>query len=119
LRNGHHGIALYTGEGQLVWGTGTDNVALEAGHHFVNYTFESLPLRPGPYSWHVTIFEDQVLLDSSYCVPQLLISTVPTGHRRDECAGFLNIDYSVVLHSTGGREHHAPEQAAAPVGTSG
>lgn len=95
IRNGHHGIALHDQEGRLVWGTGTDNLNLAPGAHLFVYHFESLPLRPGPYQWFVTLIENDVIVDSAHCLPNLLVSTTPTGHRRDECAGILNLNYSV------------------------
>jgi ABC-type polysaccharide/polyol phosphate transport system ATPase subunit len=95
LKNGHHGIALSNSEGMLVWGTGTDELVLEPGVHAIEYAFESLPIKPGAYQWLVTLFEDQVTLDTHVCVPELIVSTIPTGHRRDECAGVLNLRYSI------------------------
>jgi hypothetical protein len=96
IRNAHHGIGLHDQDDRLMWGTGIDNLQLEPGLHCVEYVFEEgLPLRPGPYRWHVTVFEDQAMLESYYAIPDLLIGTVPTGHRRDECAGFLNVAYSL------------------------
>jgi lipopolysaccharide transport system ATP-binding protein len=95
VRNGHHGIGLHDPDGELVWGAGTDNLRLDPGRHVVEYVFETLPVRPGPYRWHVTLFEDQTLLDDAWTVPELSVATVPTGHRRDECAGVLNVPFSI------------------------
>src|SRR3984893_12067485 len=55
IQNGHHGIALYNGERQLMWGWAKENVQLDPGLHEFCYTFPSLPLKPGPYSWQVSL----------------------------------------------------------------
>jgi hypothetical protein len=93
VRNGHHGIGLYDSDGRIIWGTAADNLELEPGQHALDYVFDTLPVRPGAYRWHVTLFEDGTLLDSCACVPELSVATMPTGHRRDECAGVLNVPY--------------------------
>jgi len=93
VRNGHHGIGLYDSDVRIIWGTAADNLELEPGQHALDYVFDTLPVRPGAYRWHVTLFEDGTLLDSCACVPELSVATMPTGHRRDECAGVLNVPY--------------------------
>jgi len=88
---GHHGIGLYSQEGQLVWGTATDNISLgEATYAFV-YSLPSLPLRPGCYNWRVSLYDSSVLIDAWECLPSLIVSTRPVTHPRDEWAGILNI----------------------------
>jgi lipopolysaccharide transport system ATP-binding protein len=109
VRVGHHGIGLYDADGRLVWGTGADNLELAPGRHALDYAFEALPVRPGAYGWHVTLFDDQRLLDSCAAVPELSVGTLPTGHRRDECAGFFNLSYVFGHHRT------EPVSSAEPV----
>jgi hypothetical protein len=91
VRSGLHGIALYDGERKLLWGTGVNNLRLGAGTHQFMYQLPSLPLRPGVYSWRVTLFDELELLDDWDCVPQMIVSTEPATHWRDEWAGILNI----------------------------
>ena len=93
ISNGLHGIALYDANNQLIWGTSAANLKLKTGIHKLTYKFNSLPLRPGPYYWYVTIFETNEILDKWYCFPEMLIATTPIAHCPDEWAGFLNLPY--------------------------
>src|SRR6266513_2095116 len=43
---GHHGVALFNSEGQLIWGNAQDSMRLEACNYEFSYTFPYLPLRP-------------------------------------------------------------------------
>ena len=94
---GHHGIGLYNSDHQLVWGTAFDRVDLPAGTHSLIHRLPTMPLRPGPYVWRVTIFDEHGLLDDWQCVPEMLVATEPVTHQKDEWAGFLNIpdDFTV------------------------
>jgi lipopolysaccharide transport system ATP-binding protein len=98
VRTGHHGIALYNGEHHLVWGTAVDNLELQPGTHTFVHELPSLPLRPGPYMWKVSLYENGSLLDAWECVPEMLVATQPVTHPKDEWAGLLNIpdSFSVV-----------------------
>src|SRR5439155_27250103 len=49
IQNGEHGIALYNGERQLMWGWAAPGLGLGAGIHTLAHEFPSLPLRPGSY----------------------------------------------------------------------
>jgi lipopolysaccharide transport system ATP-binding protein len=98
LRNAHHGIHLYNAERQLIWGMGFDGVQLDTGFHQFSYEFPTLPLRPGAYSWRVSLRDDMGVIDDWDCVPDLIVATMPVTHRMDEWAGLLNIpcNFSVV-----------------------
>ena len=91
LQNVHHGIVLYNSDRQLLWGTGIDGLQLQPGNQQFVYRLPTLPLRPGAYSWFVTLFDQHGLVDSWDGIPDLLIATQPVTHRQDEWAGFLNI----------------------------
>lgn len=91
IRNGNHGIVLYNGERQLMWGWATDGVVLEAGTHEFCYTFPSLPLRPGPYSWLVSLREHGDVVDQWDCTPEMIIDTEVHQHPLDEWSGVLNM----------------------------
>jgi Wzt C-terminal domain len=92
LRAAHHGIALYDSESRLMWGTEANALHLEPGIRQFAYTFPSLPLRPGFYSWQVSLYDDgHELVDVWDCLPGLLVATQPVTHSKDEWAGILNI----------------------------
>jgi lipopolysaccharide transport system ATP-binding protein len=90
IQNGNHGIVLYNAERQLMWGWATDGIVLEPGIHEFCYTFPSLPLRPGPYSWLVSLREHGDVLDQWDCTPDMIIDTEVYQHPRDEWSGVLN-----------------------------
>jgi lipopolysaccharide transport system ATP-binding protein len=98
LRIGHHGIALYNSDRNLVWGTAVSNLELLPGTHTFVHELPSLPLRPGPYTWRVSLFDEHGLLDDWQCVPEMLVATEPVTHPSDEWAGLLNIpeEFSVL-----------------------
>jgi ABC-type polysaccharide/polyol phosphate transport system ATPase subunit len=90
IQNGNHGIVLYNGERQLMWGWATDGVDLELGTHEFCYTFPTLPLRPGPYSWLVSLREHGDVVDQWDCSPDMIIDTEVHQHPQDEWSGVLN-----------------------------
>jgi hypothetical protein len=91
LRLGNHGIALYNSDRILIWGTAVKNLELPPGAHLFVHELPSLPLRPGPYMWRVSLFDEHGLLDDWQCVPEMLVATDPVTHPSDEWAGLLNI----------------------------
>jgi lipopolysaccharide transport system ATP-binding protein len=91
LESGHHGVALFNHEGQLLWGHAQDNVQLAAGVYGFCHRFSSLPLRPGPYTWRVSLYDNDELVDAWDCLPEMVVATQPLGHPRDEWAGVLNV----------------------------
>jgi len=91
LRMGVHGVSLYNGDRNLIWGTAVYNLELPVGTHSLVHELPSLPLRPGPYTWRVTLWDEHGLLDDWQCVPEMLVTTEPVTHPRDEWAGVLNI----------------------------
>jgi lipopolysaccharide transport system ATP-binding protein len=91
VRMGHHGIALHTVERQLVWGWATDGVQLDIGEHEFHYAFPILPLRPGRYSWLVSLYAEGQELDVWECLPEMTVATVVHQHPVDHWNGVLNI----------------------------
>src|SRR5882672_9825536 len=98
VRMGHHGIALFNHDRQLIWGYGTDNLQLPPGEHNFSYVFPMLPLRPGSYTWLVSLYDDTEQLDFWECAPEMVVATEPVAHKRDEWSGLLNLptDFSVL-----------------------
>ncbi len=92
--NGHHGVALFDRDGRVMWGTGTDNLRLGPGLYEIAYVL-TLPLRPGPYRWQVSVFDQGQFIEGGDLIPELGIVTPPLGHQLDEYAGMLNLPYSI------------------------
>jgi lipopolysaccharide transport system ATP-binding protein len=91
IRRAHHGVALRNLEQQLIWAWAADDVDLCVGRRELCYTFPMLPLRPGPYSWHVSLYDEGTLVDYWDGVPELIVATEVYQHRSDEWNGILNV----------------------------
>src|SRR5690349_11796701 len=97
LRRGHHGVALFNADHELIWGKAIDGLRLERGLHRISYSFSSLPLRPGPYFWQVSLWQDHELFDLWDCLPEMIVATPNFQHPRDEWTGVLNIPSEIRL----------------------
>ena len=97
ISHGHHGIALFNANRELMWAWATDHVNLDAGSHDFHYTFPTLPLRPGPYSWQVSLWENGEVVDLWDCAPDMIIATEVHQHARDEWNGILNVPCELVI----------------------
>jgi lipopolysaccharide transport system ATP-binding protein len=91
IKKGHQGTALRNLDQQLMWAWAADDVELPVGTSELYYTFPMLPLRPGPYSWHVSLYEDGNLIDYWDCLPEMIVATDIHQHPSDEWNGILNI----------------------------
>jgi lipopolysaccharide transport system ATP-binding protein len=87
----HQGIALFNADRQLVWAFSADDISLEKGIVGISYEFPYLPIRPGPYSWQLSLWGDEGNVDMWDAFPELLIATENYQHARDEWNGFMNI----------------------------
>jgi homopolymeric O-antigen transport system ATP-binding protein len=85
------GIALYNNDRQLMWGTAQYGLSLQVGKNIFDYSFTSLPLRPGPYSWLISLFEEHEELDMWDAVPEMIVATESFQHPSDEWCGTLNL----------------------------
>src|SRR5260370_2471271 len=95
LYRGHHGIALFSANRELIWGRATDGLQLQPGLHRISYTFPYLPLRPGPYFWQVSLWQEHELFDLWDCLPEMIVATPNLQHPRDEWSGVLNVPSEV------------------------
>jgi ABC-type polysaccharide/polyol phosphate transport system ATPase subunit len=98
IRVGHHGIALYNHDRQLIWGWATDGVELGPGEHEFCYAFPMMPLRPGPYSWLVSLYDEGQEVDAWECLPEMIVAAPIHQHAVDQWSGVLNIpsDFSIL-----------------------
>jgi len=106
LRMLHNGIGLYSAENQLMWGTATNIASLEPGIFEFVYDLAVLPLKPGPYRWRVSLWDEYKQLDLWDCSPDLLIDTEPLGHTYDEHAGLLNIPNEFSIRDEAGDRYN-------------
>jgi len=91
VRNGHHGIALYDCDNQLIWANSFEGFHLPAGVHGFSHSFPMIPIRPGPYTWLVSLYNDGDLVDLWNCVPELIVATDSYQHQDDRWNGILNM----------------------------
>jgi lipopolysaccharide transport system ATP-binding protein len=91
LKNAVHGIALFNHERQLIWGWATREMEMIPGEHQFHYRFPMLPLRPGPYTWLVSLYNDQEQVDLWDCMPEMVVATEDHQHHVDNWSGVLNI----------------------------
>lgn len=91
VADGIHGIALFNHERQLMWGWAKYHFQLDEGLHEFHYSFPTLPLRPGVYSWQVSLFDQDRQVDIWECYPEMIIATEGHQHLRDEWNGVLNV----------------------------
>jgi lipopolysaccharide transport system ATP-binding protein len=96
-----HGIALFNADRQLIWGTAGYGLTLEPGENVFGYRFESLPLRPGPYTWLVSLYDDDDELDMWEAIPEMIVATESHQHPLDDWSGLLNLPcaFSVEVRS--------------------
>ena len=94
VRTGHHGIALHNHDHQLIWAWSTDGLKLDTGRHCLTHTFPMLPVRPGPYFWHVSLYDEGELLDMWECLPEMVVATESHQHQDDRWNGVLNVPTS-------------------------
>jgi lipopolysaccharide transport system ATP-binding protein len=102
IRLGHHGAALYNNEGQLIWARAADNLNLREGTHEFYYTFPMLPLRPGVYSWQVSLWNENGMLDLWNCSPELIVASENHQHPLDQWNGILNMPSQIEIHELEG-----------------
>jgi lipopolysaccharide transport system ATP-binding protein len=90
INHGHHGVALYNHNREIVWGRAVDGLKLAIGRHELRHAFPMLPLRPGLYSWFVSFWEQSDLADMCECVPEMCVVTDSHQHPDDRWNGMLN-----------------------------
>jgi lipopolysaccharide transport system ATP-binding protein len=91
VKNGVHGIALYNAERQLLWGWAAYELNLCAGDHDLIYDFPLLPLKPGIYTWMVSFFDRDELIDKGDLTPEFHVVTQSFQHQLDEWSGLINL----------------------------
>jgi lipopolysaccharide transport system ATP-binding protein len=101
IQRGHHGIALFDCNQQLIWAWGSDHFKLQPGEHVFTHRLPTLPLRPGPYSWQVSLYDLEDRLDAWDCVPEMIVATEVHQHSSDEWNGILNLPTRFEINGRG------------------
>jgi len=91
IKHGVHGITLYNADRQLLWGWAAYELSLESGTHDFIYNFPMLPLKAGVYTWMVSFWDRDELIDMGDLGPDLHVVTQSFQHPRDEWSGILNL----------------------------
>jgi hypothetical protein len=81
-----------------MWAWAANHLELNCGVHELGYTFPLLPLRPGPYYWQVSLYDEHGLVDLWDCMPEMIIAAENHQHRMDQWNGVLNIPCEFALH---------------------
>ena len=97
IRRARHGIALLSPTGQNLWGTAVTDLELVPGSYALTHSLPDIPIQPGVYFWQVSIYTDDGMIDLWDCLPDLIVSTPPMTHYRDEYAGLLNLPSQFTL----------------------
>lgn len=93
LSKGHHGLVLYDDEGRVAWSTAVDEIVMPApGVYQLRYSFQSLPLKPGVYSWYMTFWDKlhEQILDEWHAEQPLIVGTPLYTHPMERFHGLLN-----------------------------
>jgi len=91
IERGVHGVALFNAENQLIWAQSAQNLRFAPGLHSLRHRFPMMPLRPGPYTWQVSLWDEQGLADIWHCIPEMIIAADSHQHPMDEWNGMLNM----------------------------
>jgi lipopolysaccharide transport system ATP-binding protein len=91
IPRGRHEIQLRNVEGQILWGWGSNRLALDPGIYELEHRFNSLPIRPGVYSWQLKLLDEDGLVENWYALPEMVVDTDSHQHHRDQSAGLMNL----------------------------
>ena len=102
IKHGIHGISLYNADRQLFWAWAAYELNLGAGAHEFIYDFPMLPLKPGIYTWMVSFWDHEELIDMGDLTPEFHVVTQSFQHPRDEWTGLINLpsEFNVRSHPT-------------------
>jgi len=103
IHHGTHGAALYNSDHELIWGHAQHRLELSPGIVAFRYRFPILPLRPGAYSWQVSLWDDLGMVDLWHGVPEMIVATENHQHPLDEWNGVMNLpsEFAAVSEESG------------------
>ncbi len=91
IHHGIHGVSLFDSNQQLIWGHAEQNLHLSPGICAFRYRFPVLPLRPGAFTWQVSLWDDHGLVDMWHGAPEMIVATENHQHPLDEWNGVMNL----------------------------
>jgi lipopolysaccharide transport system ATP-binding protein len=94
-----HGVALFNTDGLMIWATAIYDLQIGEGLWSLRYTLPSLPLKPGSYRWHVTLYDDEGVIDVWEATPDLIVATTPLGSKSDAWTGLLNLPWELSVQA--------------------
>jgi hypothetical protein len=100
VRKAVQGVALFNQDRQLMWGTSAEDLELLPGLYEFAYEFPMLPLKPGPYSWLLSLWDDEERVDLWEAVPNMVVATISHQHPRDEWTGVLNLPSKLTIRES-------------------
>ena len=104
IHGGVHGVALLNSENQLIWSTAVYNLDLASGLHVFRFRLPSLPIRPGIYHWHLTMWDRSRCFDQWTAVPPMVVGTRPVTHPDEQWQGLLNTPWEFETEKIGPAE---------------
>jgi hypothetical protein len=88
----------------VIWGWAAYELEIPKGTHEFTLQFPMLPVKPGPYSWYVSLWDDDGLIDMCDLVPEMLVATESHQHPQDNWNGILNIPTRFEIKGKGDRD---------------
>jgi lipopolysaccharide transport system ATP-binding protein len=115
LAHAYGGFEIFDVEGQLMWSgstydEGRGDLDLDAGRFTFAFGLPSLPLRPGAYRLHASLYEREGhrLVDDWWAMPELIVATPPLSHPQDEWQGVLNLPCTFSVSRGGAVDDRRP-----------
>ena len=90
FEHANHGIAIYNADNILVWAWAAEDMAIGAGDHCFLHRFPFFPVRPGPYTLYVSLYNDGELVDATSLAPEFIVASDVHQYPMDEWKSVLN-----------------------------
>ncbi len=95
ISHAYHELVLRDTSGRNIGGWGQAGLSLGAGVYKISYRFPSLPVRPGVYYWYATLWDGADKVDTTYLLPEFVVSTPEHSILTEEWAGVINLPCSI------------------------
>jgi len=95
--NGFLTILLNSDDGQKIGGWKINGVRFDSGTYKINCRIPILPVRPGLYFWHLSLWDGGKKIDVATLYPELVVSTEDNSGLKDEPGAILNIPSDIEI----------------------